>query len=86
MMDRSRSNPAGASLVRPRFLGLRTLNWVLLIGGIVAVLFGYLLLNRGSVTAAPLLLVFGYLVFIPAGLMVGLRRPWKGEADDPGGE
>jgi hypothetical protein len=85
-MDQSRSNPAGASLERPRFLGLRTLNGVLLIGGIVAVLFGYFLLNRGSVTAAPLLLVFGYLVLIPAGLMVGLRRSWNGEADGPGGE
>jgi hypothetical protein len=85
-MDRSRSNPLGARLERPRFLGLQTLNWVLLIAGVVAVLFGYMLLNRGSVTAAPLLLVFGYLVLIPAGLMVGLRRPSTDEADGPGGE
>ncbi|MCL7974791.1 MAG: hypothetical protein M8835_09590 [marine benthic group bacterium] len=85
-MDRSRSNSTGATLQRPRFLGLRTLNWVLLIVGIVAVLFGYLLLNRGSVTAAPLMLVFGYLVLIPAGLMVGLRRSWRDEPDGPGGE
>ena len=85
-MDRSRSNPLGATPERPRFLGLRTLNWVLLIGGVVAVLFGYVLLNRGSVTAAPLLLVFGYLVLIPSGLMAGLRRPWTDEVAGPGGE
>lgn len=50
------------------------MNWALLLAGVVAVLFGYVLLNRGSVTAAPLLLVFGYLVLIPAGLLAGLRQ------------
>ena len=74
-MDQSRSNQAGAPLERPRFLGLHVMNWVLLLAGIVAVLFGYVLLDRGSVTAAPLLLVLGYLVLIPAGLLAGLRRP-----------
>ncbi len=54
---------------------MRAVNWALLLAGVVAVLFGYLLLDRGSVTAAPLLLAAGYLVLIPAGLMVGLRRP-----------
>ncbi len=34
---------------------------------------GYVLLDRGSVTAAPLLLVLGYAVLIPAGLLWGLR-------------
>jgi hypothetical protein len=65
---------------------MRALNWVLLIGGIVAVLFGYVLLSRGSVTAAPLLLVFGYLVLIPAGLMFGLRRNGEDGAAGAGGE
>ena len=78
-MDRSRSDREGATFERPRFLGLRVMNWALLLAGVVAVLFGYVLLNRGSVTAAPLLLVFGYLVLIPAGLLSGLRR-----ADGPG--
>ena len=86
MMDRSRSNQAGAPLERPRFLGLQPLNWVLLIGGVVAVLFGYVLLNRGSVTAAPLLLVFGYLVLIPTGLMLGLRSVGTDETAGSGGE
>ena len=85
-MDRSRSNQAESPVERPRFLGLQPLNWVLLIGGVVAVLFGYVLLNRGSVTAAPLLLVLGYLVLIPAGLMLGLRRVRTDETTGPGGE
>jgi uncharacterized membrane protein HdeD (DUF308 family) len=85
-MDRSRSNQAGAPLERPRFLGLHVMNWVLLLAGIVAVLFGYVLLDRGSVTAAPLLLVLGYLVLIPAGLLAGLRRPDGYERENAGGE
>lgn len=73
-MDRSRSDREGATFERPRFLGLHVMNWTLLIAGVVAVLFGYVLLNRGSVTAAPLLLVSGYLVLIPAALLAGLRQ------------
>ena len=65
-MDRSRSDQGRAMLERPRFLGLHVMNWVLLLAGVVAVLFGYVLLNRGSVTAAPVLLVLGYMVLIPA--------------------
>ncbi|MGW8283281.1 MAG: hypothetical protein ACWGON_08280 [Gemmatimonadota bacterium] len=59
---------------------MRVLNWALLFAGVVVVLFGYVLLNRGSVTAAPVLLVLGYLVLIPAGLIAGFRR-----SDDRGG-
>jgi uncharacterized membrane protein HdeD (DUF308 family) len=85
-MDRSRSDQAGATLERPRFLGLHVMNWVLLLTGIVAVLFGYVLLSRGSVTAAPLLLVLGYLVLIPAGLLAGLRQPDGRGETNAGGE
>lgn len=71
---------------RPRFLGLHVMNWVLLLAGVVAVLFGYVLLNRGSVTAAPVLLVLGYMVLIPAGLLAGLRQPDEREEAQAGGE
>ncbi len=73
-------------LERPRFLGLHVMNWVLLLAGVVAVLFGYVLLNRGSVTAAPVLLVLGYMVLIPAGLLAGLRQPDEREEAQAGGE
>ena len=85
-MDRSRSDQAGATFERPRFLGLHVMNWALLLAGIVAVFFGYVLLNRGSVTAAPLLLVLGYLVLIPAGLLAGLRQPDGRGKTETGGE
>ena len=73
-------------LERPRFLGLHVMNWVLLLAGVVAVLFGYVLLNRGSVTAAPVLLVLGYMVLIPAGLLAGLRQSDEREDAQAGGE
>ncbi len=73
-------------LERPRFLGLHVMNWVLLLAGVVAVLFGYVLLNRGSVTAAPVLLVLGYMVLKPAGLLAGLRQPDEREEAQAGGE
>ncbi len=56
------------------FFGFRPLNVGLLVGGLVAIAVGYMLLNRGSTVAAPLLLVLGYAVLVPAALLVGLRR------------
>ena len=66
------------------FFGLRPLNLGLLVGGLVAILVGYILLNRGSTVAAPLLLVLGYAVLVPAALLVGLRR--QRDPDEGGGE
>jgi hypothetical protein len=40
-------------------------NITLLAAGLGAVVLGYLLLSRGDVTAAPLLLVAGYCVLVP---------------------
>ena len=73
-------------LERPRFLGLHVMNWALLLAGVVAVLFGYVLLNRGPVTAAPVLLVLGYMVLIPAGLLTGLSQSDEREEPKAGGE
>jgi hypothetical protein len=42
----------------------------LLLGlGLLAIAVGYILLARGSVVAAPLLLVLGYAVLIPLGII-----------------
>jgi len=65
---------------------MKPINWALLAAGAVAVFVGYVLLDRGSVTAAPLLLFVGYLVLIPAGLLVGLRRSEGTAAPGPRGE
>jgi hypothetical protein len=45
-------------------------NTVLLLAGVALLAAGYLSLSRGSITMAPVLLVTGYCVFIPASLLV----------------
>lgn len=71
---------------RPRPFGLGTWNIALLAIGAVVVLFGYVLLDRGSVTLAPVLLVAGYVVLIPAGLLLGFRRAGGEEPESTAGE
>jgi len=53
-------------------LGFRwgTLNTVLLAAGVALLVAGYVSLSRGSISLAPVLLVTGYCVFIPASLLV----------------
>ena len=46
------------------------LNTGLLAAGVALLVAGYLSLSRGSITMAPVLLVTGYCVFIPASLLV----------------
>lgn len=63
------------------WLGLGPLNYALFAAAVVAVVLGYVLLDRGSVTAAPMLLVLGYAILFPAGLIAG----YGGLADEEGG-
>ena len=82
-MDGNRGGEAVNGAHRPRLFGLlETRNVLLLAVGAVVVLFGYVLLDRGSVVLAPLLLFAGYVVLIPAGLLLGFRR----QAPDGAGE
>ncbi len=64
-----------------RPFGLGRVNAGLLSGGVLAIIIGYVLLGSGSITMAPLLLVLGYAVLIPAGLLVGFKGD---EARDSG--
>lgn len=64
--------------------GLGPLNLVLLGAALVCLVVGYVLLDRGSITAAPVLLVLGYAVLIPAGLLIGSRGR-RSESEERGG-
>jgi hypothetical protein len=55
------------------------LNSTLLGLGIVLILVGYLALSRGSITLAPVLLVAGYVVVVPAALVLVGRSKASGE-------
>jgi hypothetical protein len=60
---------ARAAPAREGALRFSTLNWALLALGLVAIVAGYVLLSGGSTVAAPLLLVLGYVVLIPLGII-----------------
>jgi hypothetical protein len=54
-------------------------NSVLLALGVVVLAVGYAALSKGSITLAPVLLVFGYCVLIPVSLLFRGRKPGSGE-------
>ncbi len=66
-----RTKPEG----RSGWLAFGPVNAALLGLGLAMIAAGYVLLDRGSVSAAPVLLVLGYAVLVPAALLFGLRRP-----------
>jgi len=53
--------------------GFGPANYAVIAAGLVAIVAGYVLLDGGSVTAAPVLLVLGYAIFLPAGILIGWR-------------
>jgi hypothetical protein len=64
--------------VEPSFFGKR--NWQWLIAGAVVIVAGFIALAMGSITLAPILLVLGYCVLIPVGILIG---PPKSKAAQP---
>ena len=54
----------------PAALAFSTINLVLGVAGLIALALGYLLLSQGSITAAPILLVLGYVVLVPLALIL----------------
>lgn len=55
-------------------LGLGPINYIILVAGLISILVGYLLLKQGSITLSPILLVLGYVVLIPIGLILNLGK------------
>jgi hypothetical protein len=63
--------PAGAAEAGARTsLHFSAVNLVLGLAGAAALAVGYWLLAAGSITAAPLLLVLGYVVLLPLALIL----------------
>ncbi len=54
-------------------------NSILLAIGVAVLVAGYLSLSKGSLTLAPVLLVTGYCVLIPASLLIRTTAPREGE-------
>ena len=69
-MPTRHSRASTAELHAKPSLQFSLINVILLVAGLGAIVLGYELLSRGSTTAAPLLLVLGYAVLIPLGIIL----------------
>ena len=49
---------------------LKSKNWAFILAGLLFIGIGYLSLTKGSLTLAPVLLVTGYCVLIPIGIIL----------------
>ena len=68
-----RKKSGSSSAARPERTGslrFSRVNALLGVAGLVALVLGYVLLAQGSITAAPLLLVLGYVVLFPLALIL----------------
>jgi hypothetical protein len=59
-----------ASIIDRASVRFSTINAVLLVAGFASIALGYSLLAKGSNVAAPLLIVLGYAVLIPLGIIL----------------
>ncbi|MEZ4414994.1 MAG: hypothetical protein R3E10_04510 [Gemmatimonadota bacterium] len=66
----SKTDAASPERTLSQALRFSAINGVLGVAGLAAVGLGYLLLSQGSITAAPLLLVLGYVILIPLALIL----------------
>jgi hypothetical protein len=65
---RSVARPAKAD-VTAQTVELHRKNWILLGAGIVCIVLGFIALGLRDITLAPILLLAGYLVLVPWGLV-----------------
>ena len=74
MAQRTRKTTASAATPTPPphrgALSFSAINGILLAAGFASIVAGYVLLAQGSNVAAPLLLVLGYAVLIPLGIIL----------------
>lgn len=78
--ERASSTFSASTATDTQVLALGRRNWMLIGSGALAVLAGFGLLAAGDITLAPILLLVGYLVLIPMGLVAGSF------SEDRGGE
>ena len=68
---RTRNAPATATTPdNPASLRFSAINGILLAAGMASIVAGYALLAKGSNVAAPVLLVLGYAILIPLGIIL----------------
>lgn len=70
MANRKQSSRRGKAAARSQSLQFSAVNAALGVAGLASLVLGYWLLAQGSITAAPLLLVLGYVVLLPLALIL----------------
>jgi len=65
----AKAKPAPKKPARP-MIHLSRKNYAIMGGGLVTIIAGFITLASGSITLAPILMVLGYCVLIPVGLLV----------------
>ena len=70
MAQRPRNRPAATAASTPGSLRFSMINAILLVAGLVSIVAGYVLLAQGSNVLAPVLLVLGYAVLVPLGIIL----------------
>ena len=68
MGTKTKASKTGGDSKAP--LRFSSINGILGLAGILTVALGYFLLSKGSITAAPLLLVLGYVVLLPLAIIL----------------
>ena len=69
VMARAKARTQSAAAA-PNSLRFSPINGLLLAAGLASIIVGYILLSNGSTVGAPLLLVLGYAVLIPLGIIL----------------
>jgi len=82
MVTKKKASKPGAKKVTPpatdSFFFTR-INYLTLFIGLVVIIFGYITLRLGSITLAPFLLVLGYCVIIPIGILLRPKKKPKAQ-------
>ena len=64
----AKPKPASKKPLRP-MISLKKKNYAIMGAGLATIIAGFITLASGSITLAPILLVLGYCVLIPVGLL-----------------
>lgn len=68
----------GEAVRHEPLLALGRTNWLLMGAGVAAAGVGFVLLSRGDISLAPILIVVGYCALIPLGIVWRTRPPAGG--------
>lgn len=65
-----KTDPKAGSAPEQGSLQFSPRNGILAAAGVLSIVLGYVLLAQGSITAAPLLLVLGYVILLPLAIIL----------------